>query len=90
VVLTLHYSRQLLRDLSEAGARGYVMKTDADRDLVAAVEAVGAGKSYFTAHVAEGETAGLPGPGRAGTRDRLDDRERQAVRSIAQTMKKLL
>lgn len=91
VVLTLHYSRQLLRDLEEAGARGYVMKSDADRDLVAAVEAVAKGKSYLTPHVSEGDFAGgLPASGSAGTRNRLDNREREAVRSIAQTMKKLL
>jgi DNA-binding NarL/FixJ family response regulator len=91
VVLTLHYSRQLLRDLADAGARGYVMKTDADRDLVAAVEAVAAGKRYLTAHASEGGgPAGSPGPGQVGSGNRLDDREREAVRSIAQTMKKLL
>ena len=67
------------------------MKSDADRDLVAAVEAVAKGKSYLTPHVSEGDSAGgLPASGSAGTRNRLDNREREAVRSIAQTMKKLL
>jgi DNA-binding NarL/FixJ family response regulator len=91
VVLTLYYSRQLLRDVSDAGARGYVMKSDADRDLVAAVDAVASGKTYLTPQIPEGEAAGgLPPSGQAGSGNRLDDREREAVRSIAQTMKKLL
>jgi DNA-binding NarL/FixJ family response regulator len=91
VVLTLHYSRQLLRDLADAGARGNVMKSDADRDLVAAVEAVATGKTYLTAHASDGDGAAVPpSRGQVGGGKRLDDREREAVRSIAQTMKKLL
>jgi two-component system, NarL family, response regulator NreC len=91
VVLTLHYSRQLLQDVADAGARGYVMKNDADRDLVAAVDAVASGKSYLTPQVPEDEApGGLPASGQAGSGNRLDEREREAVRSIAQTMKKLL
>jgi DNA-binding NarL/FixJ family response regulator len=91
VVLTLHYSRQLLRDLADAGARGYVMKSDADRDLVAAVAAVAAGKTYLTAHASEGGGPAVSASrGQVGSGNRLDDHEREAVRSIAQTMKKLL
>jgi DNA-binding NarL/FixJ family response regulator len=91
VVLTLYYSRQLLRDVSDAGARGYVMKNDADRDLVAAVDAVASGKSYLTPQVSEADVpGGLPPSRQGGSGTRLDDREREAVRSIAQTMKKLL
>jgi len=39
VILTLHFSDQLVREILASGARGYIMKSDADRDLVAAVEA---------------------------------------------------
>lgn len=48
VILTLHFSDQLVHDIVEAGARGYIMKSDADRDLVTAVEAVSRGRSFFT------------------------------------------
>src|ERR1700686_4063547 len=92
VVLTLHFSEQLVREIIKAGARGYVMKSDADRDLVDAVSAVAAGKTYFTVQTGTIATAGdmsrsvwvgttLNGP----PPTTLPDRERQAVRSIAHT-----
>jgi DNA-binding NarL/FixJ family response regulator len=52
VVLTMHFSDQLVRDIVEAGAQGYVMKSDADRELVAAVQTIVNGGSYFTSGVA--------------------------------------
>src|SRR5215467_8917180 len=39
LVLSVHYSDQLIRDILDAGARGYIMKSDSDRDLAIAVEA---------------------------------------------------
>jgi DNA-binding NarL/FixJ family response regulator len=97
VVLTVHSSEQLVREIIKAGARGYVMKSDADRDLVDAVSAVAAGKTYFTVQTrtiataedpsrstSVGATLSEPPP------TSLTDREREAVRSIAQTMRKLL
>jgi len=94
VILTLHFSVQLVREIVKLGARGYVMKSDADRDLVNAVSAVAAGNTYFTAQVT---TYGAPAaaPPRATSipsppPTSLTDREREAVRTIAQTMRKLL
>ena len=37
LILTMCYSDQLIRQALEAGARGYLLKTDAGRDLVSAV-----------------------------------------------------
>jgi len=34
LILTLHFSDQLVRDIVEAGARAYIMKSDADRHQV--------------------------------------------------------
>jgi DNA-binding NarL/FixJ family response regulator len=47
VVLTSHLSDQLIQEVAEAGARGCIMKSDADRDLVAAVEAVSSWRTFF-------------------------------------------
>ncbi len=95
VILTLHYSEQLVRELINAGARGYVSKSDADRDLVNAVSAVAAGKTYFTVRAVQVEPPeALPQPTAQGgpwsTSNGLSNREREAVRNIAQTMRKLL
>src|SRR5215218_8283516 len=38
LILTMHDSDQLVRQALAAGARGYVLKSDAGADLVAAVE----------------------------------------------------
>jgi DNA-binding NarL/FixJ family response regulator len=38
VILSLHYSDQLVREVVDTGARAYVLKSDASRDLLSAVE----------------------------------------------------
>ena len=53
LILTLHFSDQLVRDIVEAGARAYIMKSDADRDLVSAVEALADHRTFFTARAAD-------------------------------------
>ena len=53
LILTVHESSTLIRQVLDAGARGYVLKSDAERDLVAAVEAVCSGATYFTQKVSE-------------------------------------
>src|SRR6201987_2983358 len=49
VVLSGHYSDQLVTEVVEAGPHAYVLKSDADRDLVLAVEALANHGSFFTA-----------------------------------------
>ena len=51
VILTLHLSDQLVYDILEAGARSYILKSDAERDLITAVEAVSRRRTYFTSKV---------------------------------------
>lgn len=37
LILSVHYSDQLIRDVVDAGARGYIAKSDSERNLVVAV-----------------------------------------------------
>jgi DNA-binding NarL/FixJ family response regulator len=53
LILTLHESEQVVREVLEVGARGFLLKSDAGRDLVAAVEALQGNKTFFTSRVAE-------------------------------------
>jgi DNA-binding NarL/FixJ family response regulator len=53
LVLTMHHSEELARDVLEAGARGYVLKSDADGNLVAAVESLQQHKPFLTSAVTE-------------------------------------
>jgi DNA-binding NarL/FixJ family response regulator len=88
LILTLHFSDQLVHDIVEAGARAYIMKSDADRDLVSAVEALASHRTFFTARAAEMllngfSTNSVPDP-EAHLRNRLTSREREIVQLLAE------
>jgi DNA-binding NarL/FixJ family response regulator len=53
LILTMHESDPLIREVLDAGARGYILKTDAGRDLLAALEALRRNKTFFTSRVAQ-------------------------------------
>jgi DNA-binding NarL/FixJ family response regulator len=53
LILTVCHSEQLIRQTLEAGARGYLLKSDAARDLVSAVDALRQNKTFFTLKVAQ-------------------------------------
>jgi DNA-binding NarL/FixJ family response regulator len=53
VVLTMHHSEELVRDVLQAGARGYVLKSDADENLIAAVENLRRHQPFLTPMVTE-------------------------------------
>lgn len=50
LIFTMHESRQIIDDIREAGAHGYVPKSQAGRDLVYAVERLLAGQTFFGRH----------------------------------------
>lgn len=53
LILTMYDSDELIRQALEAGAQGYLIKTDAGRELVAAVDALRRGETFFTHKVAQ-------------------------------------
>src|SRR5438270_12974554 len=53
LVLTMHHSEELARNVLQAGARGYVLKSDADQSLIAAVESLRHHKPFLTSTVTE-------------------------------------
>jgi DNA-binding NarL/FixJ family response regulator len=48
LVLTMHESEELVRRVLEAGARGYVVKTDVGRRLIEAADAMRRHEAFFT------------------------------------------
>jgi DNA-binding NarL/FixJ family response regulator len=88
LILTFHDSDQVVRDVLNAGARGFLLKSDAARDLVVAVEALKRDKTYFTSKVAAMVLEGyLKGGTKAAVslgRDRLTPREREVVQLLAE------
>src|ERR1700721_4179303 len=53
LILTMHDSDQVVREVLRAGARGFLLKSDAGRDLVAAVEALQMHRTFFTTRVSQ-------------------------------------
>ena len=51
VILSVHESDQVVTEVLDAGAQGYVLKTDAGRTLVEAIRALLGGKDFFTQRV---------------------------------------
>jgi DNA-binding NarL/FixJ family response regulator len=87
LILTMHDSEQVVREVLEAGARGFILKSDAGRDLVAAVEALQRNKTFFTSKVAEMvlETFLKSKPEETfSTREILTPREREIVQLLAE------
>lgn len=86
LILTMHDSEQIVREVLEVGARGFLLKTDAARDLVAAIEALQRRTTFFTSSVAEIVLNGYLNR-RTDDRplkDRLTAREREVVQLLAE------
>ena len=87
LVITHHDSDEMASEVLEAGARGYVLKSDSDRDLAHAVEALSNHKPFFTSRVTE---IFLANRGRRETdpaevvRNRLTMREREILQLLAE------
>jgi DNA-binding NarL/FixJ family response regulator len=88
VLLTMHNTEQVIREVLESGARGFVLKSDAGQNLVAAVKAVAAGKPFFTPNVADVVLKGyLRFNSKSGSRANLPvltTRELQVVQLLAE------
>jgi len=83
VILTMHDSDNLIREVLKVGARGYVAKSDAIRDLVTAINAVRSGDTFFTAKVAEVVLEGYLDKNGA-TDIRLTPRQREVIQLLAE------
>jgi DNA-binding NarL/FixJ family response regulator len=88
LIVTAHESEQLIREVLDAGAMGYVLKSDAGRVLVQAVQALLDERPFFTSKVARfvldgylrsSEDAQTP-PGTVA----LSPRERHIVQLLAE------
>ena len=53
LILTMHDSDTVIREVLRAGARGFLLKSDAGKDLVTAVEALQLQQTFFTPRVSQ-------------------------------------
>jgi DNA-binding NarL/FixJ family response regulator len=89
LILSLHYSDQLVRDVVDAGALGYLLKSDASRDILKAVDALATRRSFFTSGAAQividGFCTQASGPAGVSLKaQRLSSREREIVQLLAE------
>jgi two-component system, NarL family, response regulator NreC len=81
VVLTMQNDPAFAREALRSGAHGYVLKEAADAELVQAVRAAAAGRTYLNPELGAKLAAAPPEP--AGPPDDLTEREVEILRLIA-------
>ena len=87
LILTMHESEQIVREVLEVGARGFLLKSDAARDLVSAIQALQRRTTFFTSSVAEMVLNGFldrRGDTQKPGKERLTPREREVVQLLAE------
>jgi DNA-binding NarL/FixJ family response regulator len=89
LIFTMHHNKSLIQDVLGAGARGYLLKTDAEERIVTAVETLLRRLPYFSAQVSETVLEGFLRPGRQEGTDgpavpRLTPREREVIQLLAE------
>lgn len=88
LVLSMHFSDQLTRQIVDAGIRGYIVKSDSGRNLVDAVETLARHEPFFTSCATEVILSKFNSGGRVteppkSVPERLTSREREIVQLLA-------
>ncbi len=81
VILTMHTAPALARDALRAGATGFVLKEAAEAELLDAIRAVAAGRTYLNPEL--GAQLAAEGPDAGGRPDDLSARELEVLELIA-------
>jgi DNA-binding NarL/FixJ family response regulator len=91
LILTMHDTEQVVREVLAVGARGFLLKSDSARDLVAAVEALQNHRTFFTTRVAQMVLDGYLHPTSGNNhgsshsgRQVLTPREREVIQLLAE------
>jgi DNA-binding NarL/FixJ family response regulator len=90
IVLTITDVDEVIREALDAGARGFVLKSDAARDLVSAVDALQRNRMFFTPRVNDMVLAGFLDRGQTPTRGEaprlptLTPRESEVIQLLAE------
>ncbi|HUZ27676.1 MAG TPA: response regulator transcription factor [Solirubrobacteraceae bacterium] len=84
LMLSMHDDDRYLFEALKAGASGYVLKGEADQDLVAAIRSVGRGDAFLTNLAERSIIRGWMEDGYSGPGPALTPREEEVVKLIAE------
>jgi DNA-binding NarL/FixJ family response regulator len=86
LIVSMHETDAVFKRVLACGARGYLLKSDAPRDLVAAVEAIRSNKTFLTAKFSQLMVEGFLNPRHLAAVDEpcLTSRQREIVQLIAE------
>ena len=84
LMLSMHADERYLFEALKAGASGYVLKAEADQDLVEAARAVGRGEAFLTNAAERSLIREWMRDGASGPREPLSPREQEVVKLIAE------
>ena len=89
LILTITDTDQVVQAVLDAGARGFLLKSDAARDLIMAVDALQHNRTFFTARVAEMVLSTYRGKSSPSAKPEvalpnLTPREREVVQLLAE------
>src|SRR6266567_6480062 len=87
LILTMHSAEDVIQRMVSVGASGYVLKSDAEKDLIAAVDALLHHKTFFTSAASEvvlGQLRGRATRNTDHTGRELSVREREVVQLLAE------
>ena len=83
--LTIYDTEQAVKTAVQVGAKGLILKSDAARELVVAVEAIQRNSTYFTSKMSQAVLRpDLRGNRRSPEKDTLTRREKQVIQLLAE------
>jgi DNA-binding NarL/FixJ family response regulator len=84
LILSMHRDERYVFEALKAGASGYVLKAEADQDLVEAARAVGRGEAFLTNAAERSLIRDWISSDASGPREALTPREQEVVKLIAE------
>ncbi len=82
--LTIYESDHLARSVAAVGAKGLILKSDAGKDLINAIDSLQRNSTFFNSRMAQALGSDLRGNHRNQEKDVLTRRERQVVQLLAE------
>jgi DNA-binding NarL/FixJ family response regulator len=84
LIYTMHDREEIVMDVLRAGVRGFVLKSDTERHLISALDALSIHRSYFSGAISDTLLNQFLESRPASTASSLTHREREVVQQVAE------